>query len=80
MRNDQTYMAEEHQRCEANLLQESRIALLKIESFHFAMNHSGIGAHYQNEAKEMVSKALLSFVPNSFILSEEGFYYKPKNS
>jgi hypothetical protein len=73
-------IAEKYHQSEANILQESRIALLKIERFHFAMNHSGIGAHYQNEAKEMVSKALLSFVPNSFILSEEGFYYKPKNS
>jgi hypothetical protein len=77
IRNNQNYLAEEFQRFETYLLQESRIALLKIQSWQFAMKTPEVGAHYQQEATDMVKKSLLSFVPNSFVLSEEGFYYKP---
>jgi hypothetical protein len=76
-RNNQNYLAEEFQRFETYLLQESRIALLKIQSWQFAMKTPEVGPHYQQEATDMVKKSLLSFVPNSFVLSEEGFYYKP---
>jgi hypothetical protein len=76
-RNNQNYLAEEFQRFETYLLQESRIALLKIQSWQFAMKTPEVGEHYQREATDMVKKSLLSFVPNSFVLSEEGYYYKP---
>lgn len=76
-RNNQNYLAEEFQRFETYLLQESRIALLKIQSWQFAMKTPEVGQHYQQEATDMVKKSLLSFVPNSFVLSEEGYYYKP---
>ena len=76
-RNNQNYLAEEFQRFETYLLQESRIALLKIQSWQFAMKTPEVGIHYQQEATDMVKKSLLNFVPNSFVLSEEGYYYKP---
>jgi hypothetical protein len=77
IQNNQNGPAEEHRRFENYLLQESRIALLKIQSWQFAMKTPEVGEHYQQEATEMVKKSLLSFVPNSFVLSEEGYYYKP---
>ena len=75
--NNQNFLAEEFQRFENYLLQESRIALLKIQSWHFAMKTPEVGQHYQQEATDMVKKSLLSFVPNSFVLSEEGYYFNP---
>jgi hypothetical protein len=36
-----------------------------------------VGLHYQQEAAAMVKQSLLSFVPNSYVLSEEGYYYRP---
>jgi len=77
IQNNQNYLAEEFRRFENYLLQESRIALLKIQSWQFAMKTPEVGAHYQQEATDMVKKSLLSFVPNSFVLSEEGYYFKP---
>ena len=77
IQNNQNYLAEEFRRHENYLLQESRIALLKIQSWQFAMKTPEVGAHYQQEATDMVRKSLLSFVPNSFVLSEEGYYFKP---
>lgn len=79
-RNNQNYLAEEFHRFETYLLQESRIALLKIQSWQFAMKTPEVGQHYQQEATDMVRKSLLSFVPNSFVLSEEGYYYKPMSN
>jgi hypothetical protein len=77
IRNNQDHLAEEFRRFENYLLQESRIALLKVQSWQFAMRTPEVGQHYQEEAAAMVKQSLLSFVPNSFVLSEEGFYYKP---
>ena len=76
IQNNQTYLAEEFRRFENYLLQESRIALLKIQSWQFAMRTPEVGLHYQQEAAAMVKQSLLSFVPNSFVLNEEGFYFK----
>jgi hypothetical protein len=77
IRNNQGHLAEEFRRQENYLVQESRIALLKVQSWQFAMKTPEVGLHYQQEAAQMVKQSLLSFVPNSFVLSEEGYYYKP---
>jgi len=77
IRNNQDSLAQEFTRVENYLMQESRIALLKIQSWQFAMKTPEVGLHYQQEAAAMVKQSLLSFVPNSFVLSEEGYYYKP---
>jgi hypothetical protein len=77
IRNNQDHLAEEFRRLENYLVQESRIALLKIQSWQFAMKTPEVGLHYQQEAATMVKQSLLCFVPNSFVLSEEGYYYRP---
>lgn len=77
IRNNQDHLAEEFRRLDNYLVQESRIALLKIQSWQFAMKTPEVGLHYQQEAENMVKQSLLSMVPNSFVLSEEGYYYKP---
>jgi hypothetical protein len=77
IRNNQDHLAEEFRQLENYLVQESRIALLKIQSWQFAMKTPEVGLHYQQEAAAMVKQSLLSFVPNSYVLSEEGYYYRP---
>jgi len=77
IRNHQDHLAEEYRRMENYLVQESRIALLKIQSWQFAMRTPEVGVHYQQEATALVHQSLLNFVPNSFVLSEEGYFYKP---
>ncbi len=77
IRNNQDHLAEEFRQSENYLLQESRIALLKIQSFQFAMKTPEVGVHYQKEAETMVRQSLLNLVPNNFVLSEEGFYTRP---
>jgi len=77
IRNNQDHLAEEYRRSENYLLQESRIALLKIQSWQFAMKTPEVGVHYQQEAEAMVKQSLLNLVPNNFVLSEEGYYTRP---
>ena len=75
--NSQSYLAEDFCHKDKQIIQESKIAVLKIQSWQFASRTPGIRHTYLKEAAKMVSKSLLSFVPNSFVLSEEGFYLCP---
>ncbi len=73
--NQQDHLAEIFIQSENQVMQESKIALLKIQSWRYAMRTPEMGTHYQKEASSMIAKSLLSFVPNTFVLSEEGFYF-----
>jgi hypothetical protein len=75
--NHAVLLAEQFLLQENSVHEESKIALLKVQSFRFAMKTPEVGIYYQQEAGDMVRRALLSFVPNTFILSEVGFYFAP---
>jgi hypothetical protein len=75
IQNQQDFLAETLINLEKQLIQESKIALLKIQSWHYAMKTPEIGFSYQQEAASMITRSLMSFVPNTFVLSEEGFYF-----
>ena len=75
--NSQFQLAKLYLQSENQLKQESKIAFLKIQSWHFATRTPEIGKTYLSEAASMINKSLLSFVPNSFVLSEEGYYLCP---
>ena len=71
------YLASQVIQEESRLAQESKIAFLKVQSWQFAANTPEIGKAYRIEAASMISRSLLWYVPNSFVLSEEGYYYHP---
>ena len=73
--NHQDFLAEQFHKLESQVLQESKIALLKIQSWQFALKTPEVGFTYQREAEEMVKQSLLSFVPNTYVLSEVGYYF-----
>ena len=73
--NQQEYLAEVFIQLENQVMQESKIALLKIQSWRYVMKTPEMGNNYQKEAASMITKSLFSFVPNTFVLSEEGFYF-----
>ena len=74
IQNQQERLAEAFRQIENQISQESRLAFLKIQSWQFAIRTPEIGQSYLKEAASMIRQSLLSFVPNSFVLSEEGFY------
>ena len=75
--NAQLQLAKIYLQSESQLKQESKIAFLKVQSWHFATKTPEIGRAYLSEAASMINKSLLCFVPNSFVLSEEGYYLCP---
>jgi hypothetical protein len=77
IQNQQEQLAQTYRQIENQLSQESKVAFLKIQSWQFAVRTPEIGQSYLQEAATMIKQSLLSFVPNSFVLSEEGFYLHP---
>lgn len=74
IQNQQDRLAETFRQQENQIIQESKVAFLKIQSWQFALRTPEIGQNYLKEAANMIHQSLLSFVPNTFVLSEEGFY------
>lgn len=72
--NQQDRLAEISRQMDNQVTQESKVAFLKIQSWQFAVRTPEIGATYLREAASMITQSLLSFVPNTFVLSEEGYY------
>ena len=75
--NAQCALAKKFIQSDKYVIQESKIAFLKVQSWHFAVKTPEIGRAYVAEAASMIHKSLLCFVPNSFVLSEEGYYSSP---
>jgi hypothetical protein len=79
LENEQDYLAAKFHISESHLKQASHLAYLKIQSWKFALRTPTIGKRYKEEAQELINKSFCSYVPNSYILSEEGFYFTPLN-
>ena len=77
--NEQDFIAAKFHIYDSHITQASHLAFLKIQSWKFALRTPSIGKRYRTEAEDLINKAFCSFVPNSFILSEEGFYFTPQN-
>jgi len=77
IQNQQDRLAEIFRQRDNQIIQESKVAFLKIQSWQFAVRTPEIGQSYLKEAASMIKQSLLSFVPNSFVLSEEGYYIDP---
>ncbi len=73
--NQQDYLAEKFRYMEDHIQQMSRLALLKLQSLHMVRNNRLLDASKKIEMEEFVQSTLLNIVPNSYVLSEEGFYF-----
>jgi hypothetical protein len=73
--NQQDYLAEKFRYMEDHIQQMSRLALLKLQSLHMVRNNRLMDLSKKLEMEEFVQSTLLNIVPNSYVLSEEGFYF-----
>jgi hypothetical protein len=73
--NQQDYLAEKYRHEEEHIQQMSRMALLKLQSLQMVRQSKFIPLHRKLEMEDFVAQTLLHFVPNNFVLSEEGFYF-----
>ncbi len=79
LENEQDYLAAKFHISDSHIAQASHLAFLKIQSWKFALRTPTIGKRYKEEAEELIRKSFCTFVPNSYILSEEGYYFSPLN-
>lgn len=73
--NQQDYLAEKFRFTEDHIAQMSRMALLKLQSLQMVRQSKYIPVERKQEMEDFVQKTLLNIVPNSHVLSEEGFYF-----
>lgn len=79
IQNDQDYLAAKFHITDSHVTQACHLAFLKIQSWKFALRTPSIGKRYRKEAEEMLKQSFFTFVPNTHVLSEEGFYLAPEN-
>ncbi|MBA4166217.1 MAG: hypothetical protein H0X41_01485 [Chitinophagaceae bacterium] len=79
LENEQDYLAAKFHISDSHITQASHLAFLKIQSWKFALRTPTIGKRYREEAEELIKKSFCTYVPNSYILSEEGYYFSPLN-
>ena len=73
--NQQDYLAEKFFYTEDYVQQMSKLAVLKLQSLNLVRNSQHEEDDDRQEMESFVQSTLLSVVPNSFVLSEEGFYF-----
>ncbi len=77
--NEQDHLAARFHIEDNHISQASHLAYLKIQSWKFALHTPSVGKRYRREAAEMLDRAFFHYVPNTHVLSEEGFYFTPLN-
>lgn len=73
--NQQDYLAEKFRYTEDHIQQMSRLALLKLRSLQMVRKNNLLAESRKQEMEDFVQTTLLNLVPNSFVLSEEGFHF-----
>ncbi|MFM9911001.1 MAG: hypothetical protein ACKVOW_16800 [Chitinophagaceae bacterium] len=78
--NDQDFIAEKFRISDNHLISASKIAMLKIQSLKFAMRTPEIGLTYRQSVEEIIRHSFFTFIPASLVLSEESFYFTPRDN
>ena len=74
IQNEQHALAEQVYINEFYINRASKLAHMRIQSWKMAITTPGIAKAYISEVKQYIQQSFFTLVPNSFILSEEGFY------
>lgn len=75
--NDQDFLAERFRISDNHLISASKIAMLKIQSWKFAVKTPEIGANYLQSVEEIIRNSFFDFVSPGIVLNEEGFHLAP---
>ena len=75
--NDQDFLAEKFRITDNHLTSASKIAMLKIQSWKFAMKTPEIGPTYLQSVEDIIRNSFFAYIPPSHILSEEKFFFTP---
>ncbi len=73
--NDQDFIAEKFRISDNHLNSASKIAMLKIQSWKFAVKTPEIGLTYLQSVEEIIRNSFFTFIPASHVLREELYYF-----
>lgn len=71
--NDQAHIAEEFHLIDEHILQTTRLALFKINSYKLSLNNAAYCAN-QQELRNLINASLLHYEDNASILAGLGFF------
>lgn len=75
--NDQDFLAEKFRISDNHLISASKIAMLKIQSWKFAVKTPEIGANYLESVEQIIRNSFFDFIPAACVLNEEGYHLAP---
>jgi hypothetical protein len=78
--SDQGYLAETFRINDGHVLSVSKIALLKIQSWKFALSTPQIGSTYLHSIEEVIRNSFFNYVPSSHVLTQESFFQSPRDN
>ncbi len=73
--SNQEILAEEFAVYDTLINKASNEAVLKIKRWKFIGKIPGIGKRIRKEADRSIEKTLFSYVSNTYVLIEEGYYF-----
>lgn len=75
--NKQELLAEQFHINDIHVTQASYEAVLKIKRWKFISRIPGIGKQIKKEADGNLKRTLLTYIPNTCVLIEEGYFFSP---
>jgi len=78
--NKQNVLAEQFHLNDIQVSQSSYEAVLKIKRWKFISRIPGIGKSLRKEADGNLKRTLLTYVPNTCVLIEEGYFFSPNEN
>ncbi|MGB8194280.1 MAG: hypothetical protein WCF67_20280 [Chitinophagaceae bacterium] len=73
--NAQQALAEQAYIVDFHITRASKLAFMRIQSWKMAATTPGVAKDFLRETETFLQQTFFSSVPNSHILSEEGFYF-----
>ena len=73
--NAQQALAEQAYIIDFHITRASKLAFMRIQSWKMAATTPGVAKDFLKETETFLQQTFFSSVPNTYILSEEGFYF-----
>jgi hypothetical protein len=73
--NAQQALAEQAYIVDFHITRASKLAYMRIQSWKMAATTPGVAKDFLKETETFLQQTLFSSVPNSYVLSEEGYYF-----
>ncbi|HYE53183.1 MAG TPA: hypothetical protein VD996_00015 [Chitinophagaceae bacterium] len=78
--NSQQALAEQAYIVDFHITRASKLAYMRIQSWKMAATTPGVAKDFLKETETFLQQTFFSSVPNSYVLSEEGYYFSNQSN